>query len=439
MECASVVDRDRPLTVAIDSQINPANPGGVEAALVGLLRALAEAPGPERYALLSTLRYTSDLQALAGSAQRVIPWPYPQKAAAPYRTMTRRWQRLHRRAGRLGIGVDAAHRAWWHTRRALTRPPTAAQIDPALLEQAVDVVHFPYPVAFDTRLPYLYEPWDLQHRHHPEFFTDGERHWRDRIYRAGCEGARLVVTATQWTKRDIVAQYGIDPAKIAVVPRGPAVRARPTDEVVARIGRDLGLPERFAFYPAMTFPHKNHLRLFAALAILRDRHGISVPLVCTGRRYEPHWPAVEAGIERFGLGGHVRMLGPVPDETLAVLFHTAWVLVFPSLFEGLGLPVLEALHAGLPVLASNATCLPEVGRDAALFFDPTNVEAIVEALLAAERRPDILEHCRHGAPGVLARYSWERAAPTFVACYRVAAGRSLTSAQSALFAEAVDA
>jgi glycosyltransferase involved in cell wall biosynthesis len=189
----------------------------------------------------------------------------------------------------------------------------------------------------------------------------------------------------------------------------------------------------------MAFPHKNHLRLFEALAVLRDRHGLILPLVCTGRAYESHSPILEQAIERLGLASQVRMLGSIPADDLRAMFRAAWALVFPSLFEGIGMPVLEALQYELPVICSNVTCLPEVAGDAALFFDPTRVEAIVEALLTAHRQPELLDRNRRAAPAVLARFSWPRAARTYVACYRAVAGAPVSAEQRALYDAAVSA
>ena len=429
----------RAVTVAINAQVNPANPGGAEAAIQGLLAHLADQAGSdERFVVLATARYAPDVERLTGRGQEVHAWPFPQPAFAPFRTMTRRWQRARRRAGRLGFGVDAAHRVWWGTRRALARPPTAAQADRELRARGVDVVHFPYAVHFPTTIPFVFEPLDLQHRHLPEFFTPGERRWRETIYRAGCERARLIVTGTRWTKQDIVRQYGIDPNKIAVIPiRSGLPPLPPSEDVVARARRTYGLPERFLLYPAMAFPHKNHLRLFEALAVLRDRHGLTLPLICTGRPYESHSPVLAAALDRLALTGQVRMLGAIPPDDLVALFASARALVFPSLFEGIGMPVLEALQYNLPVICSDVTCLPEVAGNAALYFDPTRVEAIVDALRTAHRRPEVLDRCRQAAPGVLARFSWPRAARTYVACYRVVAGTPLSPEQRALYEEAV--
>jgi glycosyltransferase involved in cell wall biosynthesis len=431
--------RRRTLTVAINAQINPVHGGGVESALQGLMAHLDEQAHDERFLLLSTVRYAPDLSALAGKNQQVVPWPFLQKGYAPYRRKTDRWERWQTQAGPLGFGVDALHWGWWQARQALARMPDVHQTDAYLRAQGVDVIHFAYPIRFRTELPFLYEPWDLQHRHYPEFFGAGERRWRDQMYREGCEQAQLIVTATRWTKRDLVEQYGIDQGKIAVIPRGPWLTpAMPTDAQVADVRRALALPDRFALYPAMTFPHKNHLRLFEALALLRDRHGIVLPLVCTGRRYDPHWPIVQQAIARHRLEGQIFMLEAVSYDTLSALFKAAWALIFPSLFEGLGLPIVESLQYGLPVIAADATCLPEVAGDAALYFDGQRVESMVKTLLAAHRDPAALERTRHAAPAALARLSWPKSAATFVACYRSVAGLPLTSEHASLYAEAIE-
>jgi glycosyltransferase involved in cell wall biosynthesis len=428
-----------PITVAINAQIDPQRAGGVESALHGLMAYLAEQSTNERYLLLASRLYATELERLAAGRYGVEAWPFSQKGPLPYRRLTARWQRWQRRAGPLGPGVDALHWGWWQARRKLTPPPDPQQADRFLCERGVSAVHFAYAIRFGTSLPFLYEPWDLQHRHYPDFFAPDEWRWRDRLYRAGCEQAALVVAATRWTKRDIVAQYGIPTEKIAVIPRGPWLTPiRPSADDIARARATLKLPERFAFYPAMTFPHKNHLRLFEALAVLRDRHGVILRLVCTGRAYEPHWPQIVAGVARSGLEEQVMLLGSVAPDTLAAIFKAAAFLVFPSLFEGLGLPIIEALEYGLPVVASDATCIPEVGGDAATYFDGTSTESIIEALLLAEREPERLQQTLAAAPAALGRYSWPKAAATFVACYRAVAGAPLTHEQQALYAEAIE-
>ena len=426
-----------PLTVAINAQIDPERAGGVETALVGLVAHLAAQATDERFILLATENFQPALARLAGDSYDVVTWPYPQKAYASIRRLTPRWQRWQAQAGPLGFGVDALHWGWWQARRLTASRPDPRKADAFLAAHGASVVHLTYPTGFSTGVPFLFEPWDLQHRHYPAFFDPAEWRVRDQLYHEGCERAALVVTATRWTKQDVIEQYGIAPEKIAVIPRGPAVtRPDPSLDDVERVRRTFNLPDRFALFPAMTFPHKNHLRLFEALAILRDRHGVTLPLVCTGRPYEPHWPAVQQSVKQHGLDGQVLLPGAVSDETLAALFRAASFMVFPSLFEGLGLPVLEALASGLPVISSDATCLPEVAGDAALYFDGTQTESIVDALLVAERQPDLLRSTLRAAPAALARCAWPKAAATFLACYRAVAGAPLSPEQRALYAEA---
>jgi glycosyltransferase involved in cell wall biosynthesis len=436
---AAISPRNRPLTVAINAQVDPDRAGGVETAIQGLVMHLASQAADERFLLLSTERFAPAMRRQAGDRYEVVAWPYARKTPSPVRRLTPRWQRWKVQAGPLGFGVDALHRAAWSAHRLTMPRPDARKSDAVLARLGADVVHFTYPIAFPTSVPFLFEPWDLQHRHHPELFEPAELRQRDQTYRAGCEQAALVVTATRWTKRDIMEQYGIAASRIAVIPRGPATPpTRPDDAAIDRVRAELNLPERFAYFGAMTFPHKNHLRLFEALAILRDRHGITLPLVCTGRPYEPYWPTILDGVRRHRLEGQVHLLGAVSLNVLSAIFASASLLVYPSLFEGLGLPILEALEYGLPVLASDATCLPEVGGEAVRYFDPHKTESIVEALLAAEREPHLAEQSRRAAPAVLARFSWPKAAATFVACYRAVAGVPLSPEQRTLYAQAIE-
>src|SRR5439155_3517680 len=140
-----------------------------------------------------------------------------------------------------------------------------------------------------------------------------------------------------------------------------------------------GLPDRYIVYPAQTWPHKNHLRLIEALADLRQR-GTTIPLVSTGRATE-HMGAIRRRVDELGLGSQVRFLGYLAPAEFDAVLARATALVFPSLFEGWGLPVVEAFALGIPVACSNAAALPEVARSAALLFDPHNTEAIARSVL----------------------------------------------------------
>lgn len=426
------------LVIGINAQISPRFPGGVETMLLSLLQKLGQASTAERFVLCSVPKHETELVPFVGPNQTLMKWPFSQ---AYFRPMAPDglWSRLRAGAGRMANLVDLAHERYMDLRGA-PHQPSARKADRLLRRRGVSVVHFPYGAHFGTKLPFVYEPWDLQHRHYPEFFTPQESSMRDRMYRSGCREAKLVITGTRWVKEDIVRQYGLPPEKVAVIPRSSLVAREPLSGAEQEEAwRRHCIPEDFAFYPAMTFKHKNHIRLFQALARLRDERGIRLPLVCSGRVWEPNWPAIEEELERLRLRGQVIFLGVVSDAMLASLFRSARFMVFPSLFEGLGAPLLEAMHHRLPILASNATSIPEVVGDAGILFDGQNVDAILDALSHAVNGRDALDRVASLGPAILSRYNWEKAAKTFVACYRHAAGRPLSEEQGGLLRESTRA
>jgi glycosyltransferase involved in cell wall biosynthesis len=138
-----------------------------------------------------------------------------------------------------------------------------------------------------------------------------------------------------------------------------------------------------------------------------------------------HWPVVGKVLEDLALDGVVRFTGHVDDTQLSALYMSAAFLIFPSLFEGLGIPLLEAMAAGLPIVTSDATCLPEIAGDAAVFFDPLSTDSIAEAIRTAWTRPSFREEYGAKAAARAGHFRWEEAAPAFLACYRYVAGRSL--------------
>jgi glycosyltransferase involved in cell wall biosynthesis len=175
-----------------------------------------------------------------------------------------------------------------------------------------------------------------------------------------------------------------------------------------RVLRRFGLtPGSYWFFPGHTWRHKNHVTALRAVARLRDVHGLRLPLVCTGGTREAHLQIVEE-IGRLRLDNLVRWLGYVPREMLPALYRHATALVFPSLFEGFGMPVLEAMASDCPVICSNTTSLPEIAGTAAVLVDPLDDVRIAEALrdVAADRehRHALVEAGRSRA----AAFSWTR-------------------------------
>jgi glycosyltransferase involved in cell wall biosynthesis len=460
----------RQIKVAIDAQLSPKTAGGTETALLSLLLALRDLPGGERFLLLGLKGYDHELPPFMGSNMEKMVWPGNYRWFDPSGDKTGgmgpRWCRLQSALGPLGgiipfcyryyayntpltpqaillagrLGplkflVPPAYRLYRGLRQETARPMVAARADRLLKAQGVSVVHFPYPLHFETGLPFVYEPWGLPHHHQPECFRSGEAAWMDRLFGHGCREAAMVVTATRWVKQDIMDKYGIDADKIAVIPRLPrfdnAERFMPDEEALA------GLPAEFALFPSATWVTKNHLRLIRAIAMLRDRHGIRLDLVCTGRTDTPESHKIEEEIQRYGLQEQIRFLGVVPVERLNTLFRRARFLVHPSIFEGLGLPLLEAFHHNLPVVASRAACIPETVGDAALMFDPFDEADICRALREVMERPEQLNMLRERGKSRLAEDypNPVKVARMFDTVYRRACGAPLSNEQQALLAE----
>ena len=220
---------------------------------------------------------------------------------------------------------------------------------------------------------------DLQHESFPEFFAPDVLAWRRKAYALTVRRADLILTTSPYARGTILARYPeADPARViaAICGVDPVFdTAQAGDETTpAR----LGLPEHYLLYPANFWPHKNHRRLLTAIAKLRE--AAEPPFVALTGAPSSGLAAVEAEISRLGLADHVVCLGRVPLPDLAAVMRHARAVVFPSLYEGFGLPILEAFHTGAPVLCSNATGCPEVAGDAALLVDPTSVDAIAAGI-----------------------------------------------------------
>jgi len=289
--------------------------------------------------------------------------------------------------------------------------------------QQFDVVHFPTQAAYLTELPMIYQPWDLQHLHYPHFFSSAEFAKRERQYRAFCCKASYVCVQAEWTRRDLISHYELPEEKVVVIPWGSvfdAYKNPSAEEIRATVGR-YGLPKQFFFYPAVTWPHKNHEIIFEALHILKCEHGMIPDVFFTGSLTD-HRAVLDKMAQNLGLTEQLHFLGFVSPGELQAIFKAATAMIFPSKFEGFGLPILEAFHAQLPVLSSNATTLPEVARDGALYFDadsPRELSSLMKTILVTPQlRQDLIKK----GTLVLSQYSIKDTATSFQKLYERTAG-----------------
>jgi glycosyltransferase involved in cell wall biosynthesis len=289
-----------------------------------------------------------------------------------------------------------------------------------------DLVHFPTQVAYLTHLPSIYQPWDLQHAHYPEFFFKSDFARRERLYRAFCEQAEIVCVQTEWCKQDVARHFGIAPGKIEVIRWGSvfdAYRQATSDE--KRFAREkFKLPEKFFFYPAVTWPHKNHEDILRALYLLNTEHGLRVDAFFTGAStvFRDHLESLARDLD---VSDQIHYLGFVATQELQSIFGAATAMVFPSKFEGFGLPILEAFHARLPVLCSNASVLPEVARDGALYFTPGCPEELSESMLRVLRDPELRRSMVERGADVLSSFSAQDMVRSFQQMYSRVAGQAV--------------
>ncbi|NQX11136.1 glycosyltransferase family 4 protein [Microbacteriaceae bacterium VKM Ac-2855] len=264
-----------------------------------------------------------------------------------------------------------------------------------------EILYFPFTVPLpypSRRQGFVQMVFDLQHLDLPELFPRVEKIFRRFAYEATARRADAIITISHFTKQRIVEHLGIPAERVHVSHLGVDT---------SRFTPNLGPREDYVLYPARAWPHKNHARLFEAMEVVRrTRPGLR--LVLTG-----------GNLDALGaLPDFVDWRGLVEPDELARLYRGAAALAFPSLYEGFGLPPIEAMASGCPVAAADAGSLPEICGDAAVYFDPMQPAAIAAGILEAiDRTPEL------GPAGVAraATFTWDRTREEHLAVFRAVA------------------
>lgn len=285
-----------------------------------------------------------------------------------------------------------------------------------LTTSTVDFIHFPGTTIdpLSLSLPCIVNVHDIQQEFFPDFFSLRERIRRKRFYQASTQKAEFVIATSEFTRQTLIEKYKLPPDKVKTIYGGVTTGfCEPVPEqIVQQVKQKYNLPEKFAVFPGKPWPHKNHQRLFEAMRLLKSRYQSDCHLVLCGFSANELPPALSE------LQDTVRVLGYIPEQDLRAIYRLATLMVFPSLFEGFGLPVLEAMASGCPVVCSNVTALPEIAGEAALLVDPLNIEAIAQAmqriLMDTELRVTLSERGRARAR----LFSWEATAQATIEVYR---------------------
>lgn len=254
----------------------------------------------------------------------------------------------------------------------------------SLRDKGVDLLYCPFtrPQYAEPSVPVVCTVHDLQHVALPEFFGALERAEREHSFRMACHRATFVTAISDFTRASVITHGGLQPSATRTIYLRMAGRlalpAGPHDQVLRRLELR---PGRFLLYPANFWRHKNHEILLDAFARCA-KNGLpsDIALVCTGAR-DARQSAIAGLATDLGIAGRLRFPGHVSDLELAALVSECSGIVFPSLFEGFGLPVLEAMSAGVPVACSNCAALPEITAGAALLFDPRSSAEIADAMV----------------------------------------------------------
>ena len=295
-----------------------------------------------------------------------------------------------------------------------------------LMREKPDVYHAPHyvlPVAVRSRSVVTIH--DCIHLMFPQYLPNraAYAYARGAMWSAARRSDRIL-TVSEASKRDILHFFNVPPDKISVVYNAIDERIweEPPPEDIARVRERFQLDQRFVLYAGTIKPHKNLVRLIEAFAQLRKGEFEELKLLIIGDEISK-LPALRRAVHSYKLHKHVRFLGFLPDETLAALYRLASLFVFPSLYEGFGLPPLEAMASGTPVVTSNVSSLPEVAGDAAVLVDPYDVSSIVEGMRRVLSDSALANELRRKGLIRARDFSWARSVARTHEIYQLVGGR----------------
>jgi len=281
----------------------------------------------------------------------------------------------------------------------------------ALARARIDLFHAPhYVVSPLTRCPFIVTIHDCIHLRFPQYLPNRAAYFYARfVMTQSARRARRILTVSRASKEDILHYLRVPADKVEVVYNALDERlaAPPTEADLGRVRERYLLTSPFILYTGNIKPHKNIDRLIEAYSILRRRGVEDVKLVIIGEEISKY-ANLRRLVHRFQLHQHVRFFGFVNDETLAAMYRLASIFVFPSLYEGFGLPPLEAMAAGAPVITSNTSSLPEVVGDAALLIDPMDAGALADAMARVLREPALRADLIARGRARVQAFSWDR-------------------------------
>ena len=303
------------------------------------------------------------------------------------------------------------------------RPATSVLRIPFGIPSAVrryrsEVLHVSYVAPPAVACPTVVTVHDLSYLAYPQSLSPRARLILTNLVPFSVRRAARVIAVSRFTRDDLVRRYGIAEEKISMIHEAAGPAFQPIDDAGSRPLPE-GVTQPFVLAVGNLEPRKNLARLIEAFAALAREPGVTAKLVLVGRA-KGQADALARLVEQHGLRERVVFTGFVEERELVRLYNRAAVFVYPSLYEGFGLPPVEAMACGCPVVASNVTAMPEVLGDAALLVDPTSTYALAEAMREVLGREGLASDLRVRGLRQAARYSWAKAAEQTGEVYRKA-------------------
>lgn len=286
--------------------------------------------------------------------------------------------------------------------------PHAPQMTQYIDYYALDIWFCPlfHLIPQNCEIPSAVMIFDIQQEFYPEYFSKQELNERKIQTANTLKNATTIITISEFSKNTIIEKYGIEEQKIFVTYLdADGCFSAPFDtELNCKVQKRL--PDKYLFYPANTWPHKNHIALLKAFYILKSKYDIDFKLVFTGNQ-DKERKNIERFINEKNLRDDVQYLGYIPQKEMPYVFHNAKLLVFPSKFEGFGIPLVEAMKSELPIVCSSSTCIPEIVGDAALLFDENDPEDIAEKIYELYENKDLSNTLIENGKKRCDLFSWE--------------------------------
>ncbi len=297
-----------------------------------------------------------------------------------------------------------------------------------LRENDISVLFCPMtaPTYHETGIPTVSIVCDLQHLYYPTFFSAAELGHRNNFYSQFKKRVDYVISISEYTKKSIVEKLSFPDGKVFSIPICVQSRlAIPSPELTASVLGEFSLTgKKYCIYPANLWPHKNHKILFTAFNMFTKQYlNYDLHLVLTGAKIENN-KIIDDAVKQMGLGEKVHFMGYLAEEELSAIWHGSHFLIFPSLFEGFGIPLVEAMMYGKPILASNVTSIPEVAGNAAIYFDPRKPDEIVDALKRLMESEELYNNLVHEGQKQLMKFDFNDMVDQYITTLHKAGGQN---------------